>query len=140
MDLIGSMVESRAIFGVKRTICFDPHPSQEEISLTETVESRAQLSISSGKEKHFDRLVWTTHGIACSVRECGRHEGFRPGLLPHLLSRLLLIKPYSPKESPENWGRITTVSTCSCRAFGTDQQCTRKILSRYSRNQDAEGN
>ena len=35
-------------FGVKRTICFDLHPSQEEISLTETVESRAQLTIISG--------------------------------------------------------------------------------------------
>ena len=103
--MIGSMVESRVIFGEKRTICFDLHPSQEEFSLTETVESRAQLSIISGTANHFDRLVWTAHGIACSVRECGRHEGFRPGLLPHLLSRLLVIKPYSPKEKPRELGQ-----------------------------------
>ena len=39
-------------FGVKRTICFDLHPSQEVISLTETVESRAQLAIISGTANH----------------------------------------------------------------------------------------
>jgi hypothetical protein len=38
------------------------------------------------------------HGNARSVRECGCNGEFKPGLLPHFLSELLVIKPCSPKE------------------------------------------
>ena len=93
------------------------------------MESRAQLTIISGTANHFHHLVWTTHGIACSVRECGRHEGFRPGLLPHLLSRLLVIKPYSPKEKPRELGQIH--DSLDLLMYGELEQ-TSSVLERFS--------
>lgn len=73
------------VFRVKRIVS-DPRLSHEEVGSIWTVDSRAQPSIISGTASHSVYLVWTTHGITCSVREYGRHEGFRPRLLPHLLS------------------------------------------------------
>jgi hypothetical protein len=55
LDLIGSVVESGVIFGVKRPICFRPTPkSQGNLSLTPTAEPRAGLPISSGTANHFE--------------------------------------------------------------------------------------
>jgi hypothetical protein len=45
-----------------------------------------------------------SHGNAHSVRECGCHKEFKPGLLPHLLARLLVIKSYSLKEKSRELG------------------------------------
>ena len=55
LDLIGSVVESGVIFGMKHPICFRPTPKvPRKLSLTQTAEPRAGLPISSGTANHFE--------------------------------------------------------------------------------------
>ena len=92
----------------------------------------------SGTANHFDSVDWMNHGNARSVRECGCHEGFKPGLLPHLLSRLLMIKPPTAQNKTELGQNQQSLGLPIYRKLEKTNTVLERF-SRYNHNQDAEG-